>query len=55
MIEFALVIPVFMLLAVVIFDLGRAIYYYSTIHNAAREERDMESSTPMIFLIWRLR
>jgi hypothetical protein len=35
--EFALMIPVLMLVAMGIFDLGRVIYYYSTITNAARE------------------
>jgi len=37
LVEFAMIIPIFLLLAVVIFDLGRSIYYYSAIHNAARE------------------
>jgi len=37
LVEFALLIPVFILLVVVVFDLGRAIYYYSAIYNAARE------------------
>jgi Flp pilus assembly protein TadG len=37
LVEFALIIPVFLLLTVMIFDFGRAVYYYSTIHNAARE------------------
>jgi Flp pilus assembly protein TadG len=37
LVEFALILPAFLLLAVVIFDFGRAVYYYSTIHNAARE------------------
>ena len=37
LVEFALVIPIFLLLAVVIFDLGRGVYYYSAVHNAARE------------------
>jgi Flp pilus assembly protein TadG len=37
LVEFAVIIPVFLLLAVVIFDFGRAVYYYSAIHNAARE------------------
>jgi Flp pilus assembly protein TadG len=37
LIEFALLLPVFLLAVVVVFDLGRAIYYYSAIHNAARE------------------
>ena len=37
LVEFALIIPILLLLAIMIFDFGRAIYYYSTIHNAARE------------------
>jgi Flp pilus assembly protein TadG len=37
LVEFAMILPIFLLLAVVIFDLGRGVYYYSAIHNAARE------------------
>lgn len=37
MVEFALVIPIFVLLLVGIFDLGRAVYSYHTLNNAARE------------------
>ena len=37
MVEFALLIPAFLLMTVMIFDLGRAVYYSSTLHNAARE------------------
>jgi len=37
MVEFALIVPVFVLLLVGIFDFGRAVYGYSTINNAARE------------------
>lgn len=37
MVEFALVLPVLILLLVGIFDFGRAIYAYNTINNAARE------------------
>jgi Flp pilus assembly protein TadG len=37
LVEFALILPIFLFLAVVIFDFGRAVYYYSAIHNAARE------------------
>jgi hypothetical protein len=37
LVEFALLLPVFVLAIVVIFDLGRAVYYYSAIYNAARE------------------
>ncbi|MHB1417294.1 MAG: TadE family protein [Chloroflexota bacterium] len=35
--EFALVLPVFLLLTVVVIDLGRGIYYYNTLSNCARE------------------
>jgi Flp pilus assembly protein TadG len=35
--EFALVIPIFLLLMVSIFDLGRAVFAYNTVTNAARE------------------
>lgn len=37
LVEFAIVLPVLLLLVVMIFDLGRAVYYSSAIHNAARE------------------
>ena len=37
LVEFALILPVFLFLIIAIFDFGRAIYYYSTVHNAARE------------------
>jgi Flp pilus assembly protein TadG len=37
LVEFALILPVFIFLVVVIFDFGRAVYYYNAIHNAARE------------------
>ncbi|OGO26297.1 MAG: hypothetical protein A2136_10975 [Chloroflexi bacterium RBG_16_54_11] len=37
LVEFALALPVLLLLSVVIFDFGRAVYYSSAIHNAARE------------------
>jgi hypothetical protein len=37
LVEFAIILPLLMLLVVVIFDLGRVVYYSSTIHNAARE------------------
>jgi Flp pilus assembly protein TadG len=37
LVEFALIIPAFLLMAVMVFDLGRAVYYSSAIHNAARE------------------
>jgi Flp pilus assembly protein TadG len=37
LVEFAILIPLLLLLFVMIFDLGRAVYYSSAIHNAARE------------------
>lgn len=37
LVEFALVFPVFMLIIVALFDVGRAVYAYNTITNAARE------------------
>lgn len=37
LVEFALVLPTFVLLLLGIFDLGRAVYAYNTINNAARE------------------
>jgi len=37
LVEFALVLILFLVVLMVIFDMGRAVYYYSTIHNAARE------------------
>ncbi len=36
LVETALLLPVFVLVLIVIFDLGRAVYGYSTIGNAAR-------------------
>ena len=37
MVEFALVLPVLILLLVGIFDFGRAVYAFNTVNNAARE------------------
>jgi len=37
LVEFALILPVFVLILVGIVDLGRAVYAYHTINNAARE------------------
>jgi Flp pilus assembly protein TadG len=37
LVEFALVLPIFVLLMVAIFDLGRAAFAYNTLTNAARE------------------
>jgi hypothetical protein len=35
--EFAIILPIFLLIIIGVFDLGRAIFYYSGLHNAARE------------------
>jgi hypothetical protein len=37
LVEFALVIPFFILLITVFFDLGRLVYYSSTLNNAVQE------------------
>jgi Flp pilus assembly protein TadG len=37
LVEFALVIPIFLLLLVALFDVGRAVFSYNTLTNAARE------------------
>jgi hypothetical protein len=37
LVEFALVIPIFLVLLVALFDLGRAVFAYNTLTNAARE------------------
>jgi Flp pilus assembly protein TadG len=37
LVEFALILPIFVLLLVGIFDLGRAVYATNTIQNAARQ------------------
>ncbi|HET6381279.1 MAG TPA: TadE family protein [candidate division Zixibacteria bacterium] len=37
LVEFALILPIFVLLLMGILDLGRAVYYSSTLSNAARE------------------
>ena len=37
LVEFALIIPIFILMVMGIFDIGRAVYAYNTINNAARE------------------
>ncbi|HEX5826850.1 MAG TPA: TadE/TadG family type IV pilus assembly protein [Candidatus Limnocylindrales bacterium] len=37
LVEFALVIPIFLLVLVALFDLGRAVFSYNTLTNAARE------------------
>ena len=37
MAEFAIILPVFILILVGLFDVGRAVYAYHTVNNAARE------------------
>jgi len=37
LVEFALILPIFVMLLVGIFDFGRAVYGYNTISNASRE------------------
>ncbi|MGH9174654.1 MAG: TadE/TadG family type IV pilus assembly protein [Vicinamibacterales bacterium] len=37
LVEFALILPVFIILLVGIFDVGRLIYAYNTVNNSARE------------------
>lgn len=37
MVEFALIVPIFVLLLVGLFDAGRAVYAFNTVNNAARE------------------
>ena len=37
LIEFALIFPLFFFLVMGLFDIGRAIFYYSVLNNAARE------------------
>ena len=37
LVEFAIILPIFALIIFGIFDLGRAVYYYSAMSNAVRE------------------
>lgn len=37
LVEFALIIPIFLLVVLGLFDLGRAVFYSSTLSNSARE------------------
>lgn len=37
LVEFALLLPILALMLWTIFDLGRVVYYYSQVYNAARE------------------
>lgn len=37
LVEFALVLPIFLLVLLGLFDMGRAVFYFSTLSNASRE------------------
>jgi Flp pilus assembly protein TadG len=37
LVEFALIVPIFVLVLLGLFDLGRAVYAYNTVQNASRE------------------
>ena len=37
LVEFAIVVPIFLLVVLGLFDMGRAIFYYNTASNATRE------------------
>ena len=37
LVEFALIFPLFLLLIMGLFDIGRAIFYFSTLNTAVRE------------------
>jgi Flp pilus assembly protein TadG len=37
LVEFAIILPILMLILMVILDLGRAVYYYSSMMNSTRE------------------
>lgn len=37
LVEFALVIPIFLFVVLGLFDMGRAVFYYNTVSNASRE------------------
>jgi Flp pilus assembly protein TadG len=37
LVEFALIVPLLLLIVFFLLDVGRAVYYYSVIYNAARE------------------
>ena len=45
LVEFALVIPIFLLMLVALFDLGRAVFAYNTLTNAARALKDNGART----------
>lgn len=37
LVEFALIVPIFLLILLAVFDLGRAVFAYNSVTNAARE------------------
>lgn len=37
LVEYALLLPIFLLIIMGIFDMGRAVYYYSALQNSVRE------------------
>ena len=37
LVEYALILPIFLLIIMGIFDMGRAVYYYSALQNSVRE------------------
>jgi hypothetical protein len=37
LVEFVLILPIFLLLIMALFDIGRAVLYYAVLNNAARE------------------
>jgi Flp pilus assembly protein TadG len=37
LVEYALMLPILILIVIMLVDLGRAVYYYSVVFNAARE------------------
>jgi Flp pilus assembly protein TadG len=46
LVELAIVLSFFLLFMLVIFDLGRVVYFYSAIHNAAQEGARYGSTDP---------
>ncbi len=47
LVEFALTLPLLLLLVFTFLDLGRAVYYYSAVSNAVREGARYASVTPL--------
>jgi Flp pilus assembly protein TadG len=46
LVELALVLTLFLIIIMAIFDIGRAVYYYTAVQNAAREGARYGSITP---------